>query len=121
MVLPALEVVPQQEVEHLCRALHVLRHDPDEPPSLRIHGGEPHHVRVVFAQALGPVDLVLFALQGLYNVRFFLVGVGKPGLVAAVDLEEGRFRDVYIALLDEGGGQAVEHGQNHRPRRHRCR
>ena len=115
MVLPALEVVPQQQVEHRRRLLHVLRHHPDQPPGLRVHGGQPHHVRVVLAQALGPVDLVLLPLQGFHDVVLLLVGVGEPRLVAAVDLKQGRLRDIHVPLPDQGGGQPVEHGEDQRP------
>ena len=33
----------------------------------------------------------------------------------AVDLKERRLRDIDIPLLDQGGGQAVEHGEDQRP------
>ena len=66
------KVIPQQKVEYLRRALHILRHDPDEPPGLRVHGGEPHHVRVVFTKALGAGRLVLLPLRALTISAFSL-------------------------------------------------
>ncbi|CDC68065.1 uncharacterized protein BN503_01068 [Oscillibacter sp. CAG:155] len=112
MVLAALEVVAQKQIEDLRRALHILGHHPDQAAGLGVHGGQPHHIRLVFAKALGAVDLVLLALQLLDNVVFLLVGVCKPGLAAAVDLKERRLRDIDIALPDQGGRQAVEHGEH---------
>ncbi len=59
--------------------------------------------------------MYFFALQLFDDVVFLLVGVGKPGLVAAVDLKQGRLGDVDVPLPDQGGGQAVEHGQHQGP------
>ena len=112
MVLASLQIVTQEEIKDLRRAGGVLRHHPDQPPGLRIHGGQPHHIRLVLAKALGAVDLVLLALQLFDDVVFLLVGVGKPGLAAAVDLKEGSLGDVDVPLPDQGGRQAVEHGQH---------
>ena len=112
VLLPALEVVPLQELEHVVGGLRVGGHDLDEPPGLRVHGGQPHHVRVVLAQALGAVYLDLLALQLLDDLALLLLGVGEPGLLPAGDLEERGLGDIDVALLDQGGAQAVEHGQN---------
>ena len=89
MVLAALEVVAQEEVEDLCGALHVLGHDLDEPTGLRVHGGEPHHVRLVLAQALGALDGVLLPLQLGEDIGLLRLVIGKPGLVLAANLVQG--------------------------------
>ena len=51
MIFSALEIVAQQQVEHLRHALRVLGHYLDETAALRVHGGHPHHLRVVFAES----------------------------------------------------------------------
>ena len=112
MVLPPLQIVAQQEVKDLGGAFHILGHHPDETAGLGVHGGQPHHVRLVLAQALGAVDLVFLPLQFLDDVVLLLVGIGKPGLLTAVDLKKRRLRDIDIPLPDEGGRQAVQHGQH---------
>ena len=112
VLLPPLEVVPQQQLEHLGGGLRVLGHDLDQPPRLRVHGGQPHHVRVVLAQALAPVDLVFLPLQALDDLPLLPLGVGEPGLLPAGDLKEGGLGDIHVPLLDQGGAQAVEHGED---------
>ena len=73
MALAPLEVIPQQQVKDLGGALHVLRHHLDEPAGLRVHGGQPHHIGLVLAQALGALHIALFSLQRGDDVVFFLV------------------------------------------------
>ena len=41
-----------------------------------------------------------------------LLRVGKPGLFLAGDLIQRRLRDIHIALPDQRGAQAVEHGED---------
>src|SRR5699024_5998012 len=80
--------------------------------ALGVHGGQPHHLRVVFAQTFGALDGVLFIPDLFEEGRLFGLGVGKAGLVFRVDLVQGRLRDIDVPLFDQGGGQAVEHGQH---------
>ena len=50
---PSLQVVPQEQVEDLRHAHSVLGHDLDQSSGFGVHGGEPHHVRVVLSKPLG--------------------------------------------------------------------
>ena len=86
MFLAALQIIAQQQIENLHRALHILGHDLDEAARFRVHGRHPHHFRVVFAKTLRAVDRELFALQLLDDLGFFRVGVCKPRLVLARDI-----------------------------------
>ena len=114
VVLSPSQVVAQQQVEDPRRLLCVLRQDADQPPRLRAHGGHPHHLGVVFAEALGAVDGELPALELLDDLGLLRVGVGEPRLVLAGDLIEGRLRDIDVALLNKRGAEPVDHGQNQR-------
>ena len=91
VALAALEVVAQEEVEDLGGALHVLGHDLDEPPGGGGHGGQGHHLRVVLAQTLGALDLILLPGKLSDFVVLLLVGVGEEGIghVLAGDLVQG--------------------------------
>src|SRR5699024_5817381 len=82
MLLPAREIVAQQQIEDLAGALCVLRHDPDEPARLGVHRRQPHHVRVVLAQALGTVYRDLGAAYALQYLRLLALGISKPCLAA---------------------------------------
>ncbi len=131
VVLSAGQVIAQQQVKYPGRLLGLLRQHPDEPPRLRLHGGQPHHLRVVLAQSLGALDIDLLALQLFQDIRLLLLRVGEPGLFAGLlfagDLEQGRLGDIDVALPDQGwgtGGRALSGsacGSGSRPRRHRCR
>ena len=112
MLFSSLEVVSLEKIEHPCGGLLVLGHDPDEAAGLRIHGGEPHHLRVVLTKALGALQLHLLALQLLEDLRFLLLGVGEPGLAPGGDLKKRRLRDIDVALPDQGGAEAVQHGED---------
>ena len=114
MLLAALQIIAQQQIEDLHRALHVLGHDLDESARGGVHGRHPHHLRVVFAKTLGAVDGELLALQLFDDLGFLRVRVGKPRLILARDLIQGRFRDIHIALLNERRAKPVDHGQNQR-------
>ena len=114
MVFAALEVVAEEEVEDLHGAFHVLGHDLDEAAGGGVHGGHPHHLWVVFAEALGAVDGELLALELLDDLGLLRVGVGEPRLVLAGDLIKGRLRDIDVALLNKRGAEPVDHGQNQR-------
>ncbi len=48
----------------------------------------------------------------LQESGLFRLGVGEIGPVLGGDLVQRRLGDIHIALVDEGGGQAVEHGQH---------
>ena len=63
-ILAILEGIAQQHVEVHSGALCIFGHDLDKPAGLRIHGGHPHHFRIIFAKTLGTLNAVrLFALQ----------------------------------------------------------
>ena len=53
------QIVAQQHIEHPGSLLRRVRLDFDEPSRGGIHRGEVHHVRVVFAKALGALDIRL--------------------------------------------------------------
>ena len=114
MVLAALQIVAEEQIEYLRGRLRVLGHDLDETARFGVHGRQPHHLRVVLAEALGAVDLIALALKRFHDVVLLLVGVGEPRLVAAVDLKERRFRDVDVPLADERGAETVDHRQDQR-------
>ena len=115
MALSTGQVVPQQQIEHHRCGGRLLRHDLDEPSGGRIHGGHPHHVRLVLTQTLGTLDGDLFPRQlAGHNVIFLLIRVGKPSLLLIIDLIQGRFGDIHIPFLNERGGEPIEHGQNER-------
>ena len=52
VVLAALKIVAQQQVEDLLRPLDVLGHDLDETARFGIHRRHPHHLRVVLTKTL---------------------------------------------------------------------
>ena len=113
VVFAALEVVAEEEVEDLHRAFHVLGHDLDEAAGGGVHGGHPHHLGVVFAEALGAVDGELPALELLDDLGLLRVGVGEPRLVLAGDLIKGRLRDIDVALLNKRGAEGeTAHSEN---------
>ena len=112
MGLAAFEVVAQEQVEDLRHAVDVLGHDPDEAAGLGVHGGQPHHVRVVLTKALGAGDGDLRVLQAGQDLRLLLLGVGEPGLALGVDLVERGFGNIHKTLADQSGHQAVEHGED---------
>ena len=112
--LAAGEVVSEQQVEHLARCGGFIRRDADEAARFRVHGGLPHHVRLVLAQTLGALDEDLLALELFEDSRLFGLVEGKIALVAIGDLVERRLRDIDIALLDERRDEAVDHGQDQR-------
>ena len=69
----------------------------DQAARLGVHGGEPHHVRIVLTKTLGAVDgAFLVADLGQDGVLLEL-GVGEVGLFLAVDLVERRLGDVDVA------------------------
>ena len=114
MVFPSLEIIAEEQIEHLLRQGHILGHDLDEPPCGGVHRRHPHHLRVVLTETLGAVDRDLLALERFQNFRLLALGIGKPCLILAADLIERRFRDIDIALLDERGAEAVDHRQDQR-------
>ena len=112
IILTALQVVAQKQVKHSGSLLHILGHNLDEAAGVRVHGRQPHHIWVILTQALGSLDIAILSLQ-LGNHRVLLgVRVGKPGVTLADDLKQGRLGDIDIALLDEGGGEPVEHRED---------
>ena len=63
MVFPSLEIIAEEQIEHLLRQRDVLGHDLDEPPCGGVHRRHPHHLRVVLTETLGAVDRDLLALE----------------------------------------------------------
>ena len=60
--------------------------------------------------------VVLFALQPLEDLDLLLLVIGKPGLVLAGNLKQGRLGDIHIPRPGSASGsQPVEHGQDQRP------
>ena len=110
MFFSALGVFTEEEVEDPRSGFRFGGHDADETAGVRVHGGHPHHLRVVLAETLGALEGGFLAVQLREDVRLFLFGVGKPGLAAGGDLVEGGLGDVDVALLNEGGGEPPEHG-----------
>ena len=78
-----------------------IRDSLNGPAGLGVHGGKPHHIRLVFAQSLGSLDGVLLAADFLENLGLFRLVVGEIDLVFGVDLVKGRLGDVDVALLDD--------------------
>ena len=98
VLLAASQVVTQQQVEHAGRFFHIRRLYLDQAAALRVHGGQPHHLRVVLAQTFGALDRVFFVTDLLQEGGLLRLGVGKVGVVLGVDLVQRRFRNVHIAL-----------------------
>ena len=48
--------------------LRILGHDLDEAAGFGVHGGHPHHLGIVLAKTLGPLDFHLLALQVLAEI-----------------------------------------------------
>ena len=119
VLLAAGEVVPQQQVKDPGRLLRVVRQHLHQTAGLRIHGGHPHHLRVVLTKTLGALDADLFAGQLPEDIRLLLLGIGEPRFLRALfpagDLKQRRFRDIDLPLPDQGGAQAIQHGQDQRP------
>ena len=49
VILAALQIIAQQQIEHPGGLLHIGGGDPDEPAGFGVHGGQPHHFGLVFA------------------------------------------------------------------------
>ena len=81
---------------------YILWHYLDEPTGIGRHGGQPHHLWVVFAQALRSLNVVFLALKFGNNVILLRIGVGKPGLFLAGYLKQGRLSDVDVTFLELG-------------------
>ena len=81
---------------YLGKTLYIERHTAAEVALHDVVAVSYTHLDVYKRQ--GPVDLVFLPLQALDNVVLLLVGVGEPGLVAAVDLKQGRLRDIHVPL-----------------------
>ena len=88
MLLSSFQIVPQQKLEDLCHFFRILRKDFDQSSRLRVHGGHPHHVRVIFSQTFAAVDGALCPLQALQNFCLLPVGIGEIGFVLAFNLIE---------------------------------
>ena len=114
VALAALVVVAQQQVKHGFHLGDVLGLHLDQAARLGVHGGEPHHVRVVLTKTLRAVDGALLVADFLQDVVLLELGVGEVGLLLAVDLVERRLGDVDVTLVDERGHQAVEHREDER-------
>ena len=114
MALAACLVVAQQKVEHGFHLGDVFGLHLDQATCLGVHGGEPHHVRVVLTKTLGAVDGALLVANLLEDAVLLELGVGKVGLLFAVDLVERRLGDIDVALVDKRGYQAIEHGEHER-------
>ena len=112
VLLASGEVIAQQQVEHAGGLLHIGGQHLDEAAALRVHGGQPHHLRVVLTQTFRALDGVFLLADLLQERRLLRLGVSEIGAVFGGDLVQRRLRDVDIALVDEGGRQAVEHGQH---------
>ena len=112
MGLAPLQVVAQEQVEDLRHARGLFGHDLDQAAGLGVHGGEPHHVRVVLTKALGARDGGFGVFESGQDLGLLLLGIGKPGLALGVDLIQRGLGNVDIALADQGRDQAVEHGQD---------
>ena len=114
MALAARLVAAQQKVEHGLHLGDVFGLHLDQTTRLGVHGGEPHHVRVVLTKTLGAVDGALLVADLLKNAVLLELGVGKVGLFFAVDLVERRLGDIHVAFVDKRGHQAIEHGEHER-------
>ena len=57
---------------------------------------------------------VLCPVEAGHDLRLFPVGVGEIGLAPALDLKQGRLRDIDVPLPDQGRRQPVEHGEDQR-------
>ena len=88
VALAARLVVAQQQVEHGFHLGDVLGLHLDQATRLGVHSGEPHHVRVVLTKTLGTVDGTLLVADLLEDAVLLELGVGKVGLLFAVDLVE---------------------------------
>jgi hypothetical protein len=59
VILAALQIIAQQQIEHPGGLLHIGGGDPDEPAGFGVHGGQPHHFGLVFAQSLAALERIL--------------------------------------------------------------
>ncbi len=112
--LTALQVIAQQQVKHRRGTLGIGGQNLDQAAAFGAHRGQPHHLGVILAQTFGALYRVLFALNAAQDVCLFRLGIGEEGLVLRVDFVQRRFRNIDIALVDEGRRQAVEHRQHQR-------
>ena len=116
VILASLEVIAEEHIEHLGGAVGVGGINLDKAARLRIHRCEGHHFRLVLAKTFRALEGILLALDLFEDISLFALVVGEVGLFLAAlftdgYLEQGRFRDVYIALVYERRGKAVYHRQ----------
>ena len=71
---------------------------------------------LVFAQSLAALERILGlgGIQVTADLGLFGIAISKVGIVFRGDLVKRGFRDVDIALIDEGGSKTVQHGKNQR-------
>ena len=103
IALSALQIVPQQDLEHFAGLQFILRHNADQPSGGGVHGGAAHHIGLVFTQTLGALNGVFPILQIRKDLVLFLFVVSKKDLVLAGDLVQRGLGDIDVALIDEGG------------------
>ena len=105
-------VVAQQQIEHGLHLGNLFGLHLNQAARLGIHGGEPHHVRIVFTKTLGAVDGALLVADFLQDAVLFKLGVGEVSLFLAVDFVQRRLGDLHVTLFDERGHQTIEHRQD---------
>lgn len=82
--LPGREVVAEERVEHLRRRRGVGGGDTDEPSCGGVHGGFGHHLRLVFAETLGALQIVLLIAEGFQDLLLFLLVICEIGVLLVV-------------------------------------
>ena len=81
MLLSAFQIVSEKEIEDLVHSVHVLRHYTDQSSRLRIHGGQPHHLRVVLTKTFASLNCKLVLPDFLEELILFKLIIGKVHLV----------------------------------------
>ena len=98
----ALDVVAHQGGEDLVGGGRVVDRDLQQGAGLGVHGGLPHHFRLVFTQAFGTLYAIFSANFG-DNRLFLLFRVCKISTILGRDLEKRAFGNEDLTGLNQGG------------------
>ena len=113
VLLAASQVVTQQQVKHAGRFFHIRRLYLDQAAALRVHGGQPHHLRVVLAQTFRALDRVFFVTDFLQEGGLLRLGI-RGKILNCLKADYARiFKSDVIVDLIKVMGCGVELGGKH--------